>query len=307
MSRLISLLTLFTLVGASTVIAGDVHDDAGTSAMAFLKITPSARAAGMGEAFTAMANDAAAIAFNPAGLVHNPALNARLDHTEWFEDVRYEHIAGVRNSGGRLAYGLNFIYLTSGDIERRDEQGIHHGTFTASDMAIAFAAAYKINENVSLGLAPKILLSEIHTESATSFAIDLGLMYQPPVDGLRLGFAAQHLGSKVKYIDEKFDLPTTFRLGSAYTMPLEMIPESQMTIALDLIKPNDNDLRATVGTELTLKEKFNLRLGYKIGYDTSDFTAGAGVAFSSFRFDYAFVPYKEDLDATHRVGMGIQL
>ncbi|MGD1047919.1 MAG: hypothetical protein ABR899_04115, partial [Candidatus Krumholzibacteriaceae bacterium] len=41
----------------------------GTFSAQFLKIGPSARAAGMGSAFTAVANDATSIYWNPAGMV----------------------------------------------------------------------------------------------------------------------------------------------------------------------------------------------------------------------------------------------
>ncbi|GIS71562.1 MAG: hypothetical protein CM1200mP10_11390 [Candidatus Neomarinimicrobiota bacterium] len=40
----------------------------GKSGFGFLKISPSARAAGMGDAFTAVANDVTTIFYNPAGL-----------------------------------------------------------------------------------------------------------------------------------------------------------------------------------------------------------------------------------------------
>jgi hypothetical protein len=54
------------------------------------------------------------------------------------------------------------------------------------------------------------------------------------------------------------------------------------------------------GAELSDSRGASLRLGMRVN-DTSSFASfGAGYALTSFAFDYAFVPLKEDLGDTHR-------
>lgn len=305
MYRLSFILVAVLMVSMGTAFAADIHDNAGTSAMAFLKITPSARAAGMGEAFSAIADDAAGIHFNPAGITHAAPIDISIMHNEWFEDVRYEFAGAVRNNG-KFAYGANFIYLTSGDMERRDVSGASFGTFSAYDMAVSLTGAYQVNNSLAIGISPKFLFEKIHTEDGSAIAVDFGGQYHLPM-GLRFGLSIHNLGSKFKLVEEEFDLPMIYRIGAAYARQLNFIEESAILLALDLNKPRDNDLLVNLGTEVNLKQLINLRLGYKIGYDTSDITTGVGFMVKQFRLDYAFVPYKEDLGSTHRISFGVRL
>ena len=55
----------------------------GKSGFSFLKISPSARAAGMGDAFTAIANDVTAIFYNPAGLTQLTGTDFSFGYTNW--------------------------------------------------------------------------------------------------------------------------------------------------------------------------------------------------------------------------------
>ena len=81
---------IFIVCFLSGIIIGqDEFKRVGKSGFGFLKISPSARAAGMGDAFTAIANDVTTIFYNPAGLVN----------TE-----NYSITAGITN-----LYGLNFL------------------------------------------------------------------------------------------------------------------------------------------------------------------------------------------------------
>ena len=65
----------------------------GKSGFSFLKISPSARAAGMGDAFTAVANDVSTIFFNPAGLTNIKSVDFSFNHTNWI--VNSKLISGV--------------------------------------------------------------------------------------------------------------------------------------------------------------------------------------------------------------------
>ena len=71
--------TVFILLAVSSVLilwSGQSYAQVSDAAVLFLRIAPGARAAGMGEAFTAIADDAQATHYNPAGLGEYPLANA---------------------------------------------------------------------------------------------------------------------------------------------------------------------------------------------------------------------------------------
>ena len=67
----------------------------GTFSMQFLKLGVSARATGMGSAFTAIADDATATYWNPAGIVDVTRTEVSLNHTVWPADVSLDFAAAV--------------------------------------------------------------------------------------------------------------------------------------------------------------------------------------------------------------------
>src|SRR5579872_4457900 len=108
-----------TLVAAvATVLLGYFSTaqaaDPGTTAAAFLKIEPGARAEGMGEAFTAVADDIDAIAWNPAGLGGLTQREASFVHNKIEEDVSLEYLAYVQPLGdlGTMAASLNYLWMS---------------------------------------------------------------------------------------------------------------------------------------------------------------------------------------------------
>ena len=56
----------------------------------FLTISPGARPASLGGAYTALADDVQGIAVNPAGLGRMPRGGFSFSHLEWITGMRYE-------------------------------------------------------------------------------------------------------------------------------------------------------------------------------------------------------------------------
>ena len=69
----------------------------------FLLLDANARAAGMGGAYTALANDANALLYNPAGLGRISAHEATFMHNEHFQGVKQEYLA----FSARQGFGLS--------------------------------------------------------------------------------------------------------------------------------------------------------------------------------------------------------
>src|SRR3990172_6166680 len=87
---------LFLALTAGVILVQNSWASTSQSAVLFLRIAAGARAAGMGESFVAIADDATATHWNPAGLGKYPL------YSEWYEyalpdKVSLKQIALLRN------------------------------------------------------------------------------------------------------------------------------------------------------------------------------------------------------------------
>ncbi|MCZ6677289.1 MAG: PorV/PorQ family protein [Candidatus Poribacteria bacterium] len=287
-----------------TVAEGaDIHDNAGTRAMTFLKIGVGAKAISMGESQVADANDLYASYWNPAGLVRVQRPQLGLMHNEWFEGINHQFIGFVQPLGSAGTLGGSLIYLSFGELDKRDETGKELGTFRPYDMALILSYARRFTSALSLGVNAKWVREKIDTESAQVVAFDIGGLYAVPNSSLSLGFNAQHLGTKAKFVEESFSLPVNIKVGAAYKLL-----EDAFTIAADVNRPSDNDLTVGLGMAFTASELIHLRTGYKYKIGGNDLgtesglTGGVGFTIEGFQIDYAFVSFGK-LGPVHRFSL----
>ncbi len=297
----------------------------GGTAASFLKIGEGARAVGMGEAFTGLADDATALYWNPAGLVTLKQSQMTLEHSMWFQDINIEYgvlaIPSIANIG---AIGASVLFLstssisqTTVDITQQPETSPGSGvanqayfidntgqTFSASDMLITLGYALRVFPGWQGGLSVKVINESLADKSALAFGSDLGVLCtNTGVRNLSVGMAVQNIGTSLKLDQNGFSLPLQFRLGSAMK-----VPDKNVVFVADFIQPNDNTGQLNFGLEYSSYYKsINIigRLGYKYQFGQNDFetnngiTAGLGSAFMNFEFDYGFEPLGE-LGNTHR-------
>ena len=90
-------LTVVFILIALIIITSGVKSYANVSSAAvlFLRIAAGARAAGMGEAFVAVTDDASSLFWNPAGLVQAPENQVFVAHTEYVADIRHEYLGAM--------------------------------------------------------------------------------------------------------------------------------------------------------------------------------------------------------------------
>ena len=270
----------------------------GEAGAQFLKIGVGSKACAMGEAFVALADDPSAIYWNPAGLSQIKSTQILGMHSFWLEDMSCQYLSSVFVTGyGNL--GVAISYSSSGDIPGYNEDFQETGTYTAYDAAGTFAYANVFKDVISYGIGLKLIQQKIEEESATGFAVDLGLLHKMrAIEGLSIGLALQNLGPKIKFIEKAEPLPITLKGGLAYT-------RGAFTLVGDLNKPNDNDLRVNVGGEFVIAEILALRAGYETRSELDDtFTAGVGIGWKKIGIGYAYVPHKEVND-THRISLKI--
>jgi hypothetical protein len=292
-------------------VAGQIFEKVGTYAAQFLKIGISARATAMGSAFTALADDATASFWNPAGLVAVDGTVVTLNHTEWPADINLEYANYTFSPGfvqGKVslhARGLTMDPQVVRTIYRQEGTGEE---FDAGDMSFGLSYARYFTDKFSSGFTMSWMHMGLADQSVDSFVLDFGLMYRVGIRGMRLGMAVQNIGSEVNFDNRASKLPTVFKVGlslDAYRNG----PHSLITVG-EFSRPSDNKERQNVGLEYSYNNFVFLRSGYNINYDSETFAAGAGVALqtsqsTAINADYSFVDMGS-LGGVHRVSLGFK-
>jgi len=269
----------------------------GTTGAVELKIPVGPRAIAMGQAFVAVADDANAIYWNPAGLnqLGGVALTAQYD--VFIETVRYNYFAGAAKLGNDAAIGLSGKLLSTGTEPGIDAQGVTTGqTVGENYMDIDLAGAYRLSYYFDVGLTVKYISKTLSGVSATDFAVDLGMMYRTPIPHLTAGLDVQNLGPGLKFDQVADPLPFNVKVGLAYRMF-----EDNFTTAFDMNFPNDNAVSANLGGEYWYHDTLVGRFGYQfqgsidqnqvgIGGKAGLFL-GAGVKIQAFKGNFLALDY----------------
>jgi len=280
----------------------------GETAANFLKLGLGARPSGMGEAFSAVADDINTAYWNPAGLAQIKEFQLTAVHKNWFEDINGEYL-GYLQPTNKGAVGVSMTYLDEGEMQEIKKDKTTSGTFKAEDIGVTVSFAQIIKEQLLIGANLKYIQQKIAEASARGFASDVGLIYKP-TKYIHLGLVVQNIGPKIKFVKEGFSLPLTLKTGLAYK-------NKGITLAVDVNKSIDNDPLICLGVESKMGNLIALRLGYS--HLTKDqkldlyksapvgLTGGFGLGFGNIYFlDYAYVPYG-DLGDTHRIAFVMKL
>ena len=301
-------MVLLVVIGtAPCVHAVSIHDGAGTTGAAFLKIDGGSRPVGMGGAFAGLANDINTIFWNPAGLtaVDGRELTA-MQHFS-FADINNQTI-GYAQRVDRLVWGASFLGSFT-EIERR--QGPTEdpdSTVTVGGFATGLSFAYPLGTSMSIGGTAKVISEQLDIQNAYGAAADVGVILRLFDNHLGIGVAVQNAG----VLDGGENLPMALRAGVAYRMwkqPMveegteeTMPPRELWALVADANLPLiDANPSFHIGAERWFYDSVAARLGYQIGMNenpSNGLSLGVGVRRSGedalanidFQFDYAFVP-----------------
>lgn len=267
------LLTIFALTSFQTVFAqsAQCNDDGFnevtgenclnsiSTAVPFLRIVPSSRSAGMGDAGIAISADANAMHFNPSKLVFaEKDLSLGATFTPWLralglDDVYMAYLSGYKKLNDLQAIGGSLRYFSLGDIQFTDNDGNLLQVGNPYEFELAGAYARKLTDKFSASLAAKFVFSDLASgqqipltgetiEPGRAFAADIGFTYQTEMvvgdldSDLSIGLALSNIGQKITYtnsINRDF-LPANFGLGAAWEMKLDNY--NSLTLVTDINK-----------------------------------------------------------------------
>ena len=287
------------LVVAALVTSNAAAADPGSVGFNFLKVSPGARNAAMGDVGTSIATNLYGVYFNPAATARTEHPVVGFMHHEGIFDTRREFIgaSGVM-LGGVVTAG--FDYFKVGSLEERTgptEEPI--GVFDAQDMMAFAGYARQFSPKMSAGFTAKYAAEKIESRTADAFLFDAGMQFAL-IEKTTIGVAVRHIGSKPKFGDDEIELPLTVSGGAS-------VDVNYLIAAVEVSAPKESDVRVNMGLEKRFGKMVALRAGYKIGYDEEDFAAGVGFKKSIWEIDYAFVPYKSGLGSAHRFALTINL
>ncbi len=297
----------------------------GTTAAPFLGIGAGPRAIAMGGAFTAVANDPAALYWNPGGISRLDRNEVLLEHTNYLVGTSYNFFAAVVALDENNAIGVSVTNLAYGSSEvttvsQPDGTG---ETWDANDWAIGLTYSRNLTDRFSIGGTAKMVMQQIWRESATGYALDAGLLYITPFNDMKIGMEIANFGtdmhmtgqdlfithnpdpsvagdnSKIpaEYYTGSYPLPLIFRIGLA--MDVIKTSGSRLTLAVDALHPSDNVQTMNVGGEYSFDEFISVRFGYKslfVPESEEGFTLGIGLNYDitsefNVKFDYGYENY----------------
>ena len=303
----------------------------GTSSMQFLNVAPDARAMGVGTAYSARAEGAHALYWNPAGLARTSGHSLAIDRVDWFMDAAHYGAAyGVAlGSFGHL--GVHFYYADMGQFEetRVDHLGfVDQGgtqvynpgrtgrTFSLSSWVVGLTYARNFTDRFSAGLTVKMAREDLWLAADNALLFDFGMNYETGFRSLRVGASVMNFGAPVSFGEDSYPVPLLFRLGGAVDVigTAGLVPlhdASRLTATFDLIQPNDYDQQWAAGLEYAIFHRFMVRGGYQHNFDLASFSYGVGVlqplGSVTLGLDYSYSQMTEAFGVVHRLGLSISM
>jgi len=302
----------------------------GISAFQFLKLGVGARAIGLGETFVAIANDASALYWNPAGLVQFSDNQVLVGHTEYVLDIKHEFLGAAIHVTPSDAVGFAITALRTQDQEITTEtQPFGTGQFYSyGDFAAAVSYSRKMTDQFSFGVTVRYIEETLDVLKMRGTVVDLGTYYWTGIGTSRFAVVVTNFGPDVAPTGQvtvfggdqvnsfqSFSPPTQFKIGFALD-PVQSA-DQRVTASIELQHPNDNAENLHMGVEYSWNNWLSLRAGVRrtigeplFGRDNttaSDFTLGIGInaptALTDLKFDYAYAHFN-DLGSVHRISLG---
>lgn len=320
--------TLF-LVALSLGTMSNAFAESAGQAGAYLKMGVGARALGMGSAFTALADDSTASFWNPAGLARLEKAEASFMHADLTMDreynfFNYAHILKDKSGKSKgvvalshMSFGVDGIPETrlatshwdgvtplAGTEPATNGQGTYKpgenvwifGYFKDTEKNTFGSYARKLADKLYGGINVKYLRQELFTNSATSWGLDFGFLYESS-EKTTIGLTFRDLGESLDWdtaSGQSDRVPTTTTIGIAHKA------NEKLTLAADLNKVQDMNAKLFAGAEWWLQDYAALRVGSHDG----DLTLGASFKLDTWRFDYSYAD--ETLGDAHRISASKQ-
>ena len=278
-----------------------------SSSFEFMLIGTGSRAGAMGEAATAVSGDVGAPYFNPAsaGVMHKTEFSFM--HIKYLTDATLEQFSFITRTD-RVNYGMGLYLGRIANIARRGDIPTDNPSyFDEHNFTGSIFWAIQFNKHLSMGNSIKLAYEKIDLGSASALALDFGAFYTLTPE-IALGASVRNIGTRPKFEAVAYDLPLEFRAGVSYRTPQESRLKG-LLLSSDFVQPRwgTRNSKINFGAEYNYQNLVALRIGYSNGYDSRGISAGGGISYQHYFFDYAFIPSHNNLSSTHRFTLRIRI
>jgi len=251
----IKALLCVSLLAATTLSAQTGSINIVSTAVPFLRISPDARAGGMGDMSIASTPDANAAFWNLAKIPFAKNKNAvAVNYTPWLKDlglsdVYLASLAAYHKLSDESAISTSLRFFSLGNIQLTDFSGNILNNIRPSEFSVDLGYSRILNNKLSLGVAiryinSRLVIGDVGTgvvyRAGTSVAGDVSLFYHGVDEsgaGLNWGLSLSNLGAKIGYTNDarnKDFIPANFGVGFTYNFVMD--ENNRLMLGLDINK-----------------------------------------------------------------------
>ncbi len=305
----------------------------------FLSLSVDPLASGTGGAATARnINSSVAMFYNPATMAYmEHTLTAGVAQTQWISDIQYQSasVAYKPGNGSLGVFGISLVSVDYGDFIGTVRDGsstsgyADTGIFSPSAFAVGVGYARALTDRFAVGGNIKYAYQDL-TSAPVDFAdsgsgyenkdynqstavFDFGVMYKTGFRSMTFAMSVRNFARELKYEQENFELPLTFRIGVTMdVLDLTNLDQDMhsFNISVDANRPRDFAEQIMIGGEYMIMQTVSLRAGYTFPTDVEGVNLGVGVhrdlGSFGFAFNYSYTTF-DIFDAVHRLGLQIAL
>jgi hypothetical protein len=308
MSRASAAVVLVFVLVAGVAAYGTSEN--GVDAGSFVRDGVGSRAFGFAGAFVAIADDASATIWNPAGLVQLEGANLSAMHTNRFgQDISYQFIAATLTPG-EFGLGISMARSSIDEIPFYGEEG--EGFFSETQTMMVGSVGYDVGRfldlgselsvDVFVGANGKVFTHRILEGRAGGLGLDVSVLSRIRFNwgDLCFGYTSRDVGgTKIKWTGTDHNpvnnVPWIHSLGVSTT-----VLDGDVLLAADVdVAPGREHLnRLHLGGEYRPLEGFTARGGVVLHEGGMRFAYGGSVHVGRLVLDYAYVPH-EALGGSH--------
>lgn len=279
----------------------------GTRAAEFLLLPVGGRATSLGQAYSALADDATALYWNPSGIALLQQPSVHVTYLDYPVGTNYTWLgAAVPLGAGNWVVGGQLGVFSFGDqpvytVQEPDGTG---STYSNSMSVVGLSVAFNVNVRFSVGVTGKLVSERFAQTEGSTGALDVGVNYHTQVAErpFRASLAIVNLGGEIELSGsdltgtvfepdpnlpggsnqaelktQPFPLPVMFKVGAGYDALTTAT--GRLVVAGELWQPQHNATSGAFGAEYRLTpngSKFNFaaRGGWTYEPDRSYSTGG---------------------------------
>ena len=269
---------LLLMAGLNSLTAQTDSINVVTTAVPFLRISPDARAGGMGDLGVATSPDANSAFWNLAKVPFaEKNFSVGLTYTPWLKDLGLNDVyllalAGYYKPDDLQAFSASVRYFSLGNIQFTNPNGDYWGDGRPREFGVDVGYARKLSDKISLGVALRYINSNLAAgapstgtayKAGSTVAGDLSFFYTgvgQTGSGWNFGAALSNLGGKIGYTNDATQrdyIPANLSIGTTYTAAIDETNKIQFGLDLHkLLVPTPPKFTGDIPTDSALVVKY---------------------------------------------------